>query len=62
MNKYEIFNVHCNNCVNKIKNALEDEFGEIKFSEDLKYIFINAEEDELETALDELGFKLGKKA
>lgn len=60
MKKYEIFNVNCNHCVNKIKNALEEDFGTINFSDDLKYIFINANKKEFEDELLELGFRLGK--
>ncbi len=29
MRKFELENVKCQNCANLIKNALEDEFGEI---------------------------------
>ena len=30
MIKFKVANIHCENCANTIKNALEDEFGEIK--------------------------------
>ena len=30
MKTFEVNNVHCQNCANTIKNALEDDFGEIK--------------------------------
>lgn len=29
MRKFELENVKCQNCANLIKNALEDEFGEV---------------------------------
>lgn len=61
MKKYEIFNVNCTHCVSKIKNALEEEFGEISFSENLKTICVNIDDEEkLKDELEELGFKLGK--
>lgn len=61
MKKYEIFNVNCTHCVNKIKNALKEEFGEISFSENLKTICVNIDDEEkLKDELEELGFKLGK--
>lgn len=61
MKKYEIFNVNCSHCVNKIKNALSEIYGEITFSDDLKSICINADDEEiLKDELLELGFKLGK--
>ncbi len=60
MNKFEIFNVNCSHCTNTIKNALEEEYGQISFSDDLKYIFINADKEDIEDELLELGFKLGK--
>ena len=30
MTKFKVANIHCENCANTIKNALEDEYGEIK--------------------------------
>ena len=30
MTKFKVANIHCENCANTIKNALEDDFGEIK--------------------------------
>ena len=30
MKTFEANNIHCQNCANTIKNALEDDFGEIK--------------------------------
>ena len=30
MTKFKVANIHCENCANTIKNALGDEYGEIK--------------------------------
>lgn len=57
MSKYEIFNVNCSHCVNKIKNELDN----VSFSDDLKTITTDCEEEELREILEDLGFKLGKK-
>lgn len=57
MSKYEIFNVNCSHCVNKIKNELDN----ASFSDDLKIITTDCEEEELREILEDLGFKLGKK-
>ena len=30
MTKFKVANIHCENCANTIKNALESDYGEIK--------------------------------
>ena len=30
MTKFKVANIHCENCANTIKNALGEEYGEIK--------------------------------
>lgn len=61
MIKFRVANIHCENCANTIKNALEDEFGEIKVDLNVEPRVISADiaEDSVEkfkTELDELGF------
>ena len=63
MIKFRIANIHCENCANTIKNALEDEFGEIKVDLSVEPRVISADiaEDLVEkfrTELDELGFSV----
>lgn len=63
MIKFRVANIHCENCANTIKNALEDEFGEIKVDLSVEPRVISADiaEDLVEkfrTELDELGFSV----
>jgi hypothetical protein len=63
MIKFRVANIHCENCANTIKNALEGEFGEIKVDLSVEPRVISADiaEDLVEkfrTELDELGFSV----
>ena len=63
MIKFKVANIHCENCANTIKNALEGEFGEIKVDLSVEPRVISADiaEDVVEkfrTELDELGFSV----
>ena len=63
MIKFRVANIHCENCANTIKNALEDEFGEINVDLSVEPRVISADitEDLVEkfkTELDELGFSV----
>jgi conserved domain protein len=63
MIKFKVANIHCENCANTIKNALEGEFGEIKVDLSVEPRVISADiaEDLVEkfrTELDELGFSV----
>ena len=63
MIKFRVANIYCENCVNTIKNALEDEFGEIKVDLSVEPRVVGADitEDLVEkfkTELDELGFSV----
>ena len=62
MKKFQVANIHCENCAKTIKNALEDEFGEI-------YVDLNSEPrlvsvdiadsdvDKFKTEIEDLGFE-----
>ncbi|EAK4373182.1 heavy metal transport/detoxification protein, partial [Campylobacter jejuni] len=41
--KFKVKNVNCMNCVNLIKNSLEDEFGNIEVDLDQKILSLNLE-------------------
>ena len=43
MTKFKVANIHCENCANTIKNALGDEYGEIKvdMSAEPKIVSVN---------------------
>ena len=63
MIKFKVANIHCENCANTIKNALKDEFGEIKVDLSVEPRVVGADiaEDSVEkfkTELDELGFSV----
>lgn len=60
---YEVANVKCENCVNLIKNSLQDEFGkiEINLSKEPRILSIDLKEEQkkaFENALAELGFNV----
>ncbi|MCD8212640.1 MAG: heavy-metal-associated domain-containing protein [Campylobacter sp.] len=63
MKKFEVANIHCENCANTIKNALKDDFGEICVdlncepkivSADIKDTDVNR----FKTELEDLGFEV----
>lgn len=63
MIKFRVANIHCENCANTIKNALEDEFGEIKVDLNVEPRVVSADITEnlvekFKTELDELGFSV----
>ncbi|WP_267525060.1 hypothetical protein [Campylobacter sp. MG1] len=60
MYKFEIFNVNCNHCVSKIKNALNG-ICDFNISDDYKYISLSEYDENIKDDLENLGFKLGKK-
>lgn len=45
--KFKVKNVNCMNCVNLIKNSLEDEFGNIEVDLDQKILSLNLEENQV---------------
>lgn len=63
MTKFKVANIHCENCANTIKNALGDEYGEIKvdLSVEPKVVSVNLDgkdEAKFKEELDDLGFSV----
>lgn len=63
MKQFKVANVHCQNCANTIKNALEDEFGtiEVDLSREPKVLSVNLDDKDVEkfiSELDDLGFEV----
>ena len=59
--KFKVKNVNCMNCVNLIKNSLEDEFGNIEVDLEQKILSINLEENQVSNFTKEfqdLGFEI----
>ncbi|HEF7700642.1 heavy metal transport/detoxification protein [Campylobacter jejuni] len=58
--KFKVKNVNCMNCVNLIKNSLEDEFGNIEVDLEQKILSLNLEENQVSNFTKEfqdLGFE-----
>lgn len=65
MKTFEVNNVHCQNCVNTIKNALEDDFGEIKvdLSKEPRQVSVDIKDSDVEkfkSEMADLGFDVIK--
>lgn len=59
--KFKVKNVNCMNCVNLIKNSLEDEFGNIEVDLEQKILSLNLEENQVSNFSKEfqgLGFEI----
>ncbi|HHD0290361.1 TPA: heavy-metal-associated domain-containing protein [Campylobacter jejuni] len=59
--KFKVKNVNCMNCVNLIKNSLEDEFGNIEVDLEQKILSLNLEENQVSNFIKEfqdLGFEI----
>lgn len=59
--KFKAKNVNCMNCVNLIKNSLEDEFGNIEVDLEQKILSLNLEENQVSNFTKEfqdLGFEI----
>ncbi|RTI97149.1 heavy metal transport/detoxification protein [Campylobacter jejuni] len=59
--KFKIKNVNCMNCVNLIKNSLEDEFGNIEVDLEQKILSLNLEENQVSNfskEFQDLGFEI----
>ncbi|EAL6855367.1 heavy metal transport/detoxification protein [Campylobacter jejuni] len=59
--KFKVKNVNCMNCVNLIKNSLEDEFGSIEVDLEQKILSLNLEENQVSNFTKEfqdLGFEI----
>ncbi|ALV95470.1 heavy metal transport/detoxification protein [Campylobacter jejuni] len=59
--KFKVKNVNCMNCVNLIKNSLEDEFGNIEVDLEQKILSLNLEENQVSKFTKEfqdLGFEI----
>ncbi|ECL3535974.1 heavy metal transport/detoxification protein [Campylobacter jejuni] len=62
--KFKVKNVNCMNCVNLIKNSLEDEFGNIEVDLEQKILSLNLEENQVSNFTKEfqdLGFEIVKR-
>ncbi|MGP1485480.1 MAG: heavy-metal-associated domain-containing protein [Campylobacter sp.] len=63
MTKFKVANINCQNCVNTIKNALSDEFGEIgvDLSVNPRIVSVdlnNKDVENFKNELEELGFSV----
>ncbi|MBZ7963630.1 heavy-metal-associated domain-containing protein [Campylobacter sp. 2457A] len=59
--KFKVKNVNCINCVNLIKNSLQDEYGLIDIDLENKILSVNLQEENLENfknEFQELGFEI----
>lgn len=59
--KFKVENVNCMNCVNLIKNSLEDEFGNIEVDLEQKILSLNLEENQVSNfskEFQDLGFEI----
>ncbi|EAL7117826.1 heavy-metal-associated domain-containing protein [Campylobacter jejuni] len=59
--KFKVKNVNCMNCVNLIKNSLEDEFENIEVDLEQKILSLNLEENQVSNFTKEfqdLGFEI----
>lgn len=58
--KFKVENMHCQKCADTIKNALSDEFGEIKTDLENKIVSVKIKEDDVQKFQNEmsnLGFE-----
>ena len=56
----KVENMHCQKCANTIKNALSDEFGEIKTDLENKIVSVKIKEDDVQkfqNEMSDLGFE-----
>lgn len=65
MKTFEVNNVYCQNCANTIKNALEDDFGEIKvdLSKEPRQVSLDIKDSDVEkfkSEMADLGFDVIK--
>ena len=65
MKTFEVNNVHCQNCANTIKNALEDDFGkiEVDLSKEPRQVSVDIDESMVEkfkSEMADLGFDVIK--
>ncbi|MBE2984704.1 heavy-metal-associated domain-containing protein [Campylobacter sp. RM9344] len=61
MRKFKVENVHCSNCANTIKNALEDDFGviEVDLSVEPRVISLEISDEKVanfKSEMSDLGF------
>ncbi|TKX34253.1 heavy-metal-associated domain-containing protein [Campylobacter taeniopygiae] len=59
--KFKVKNINCINCVNLIKNSLQDEYGLIDIDLENKILSVNLQEENLENfknEFQELGFEI----
>ncbi|MBZ7938337.1 MULTISPECIES: heavy-metal-associated domain-containing protein [Campylobacter] len=59
--KFKVKNVNCANCVNLIKNSLQDEYGLIDIDLENKILSVDLQEENLEkfkNEFQELGFDI----
>lgn len=58
--KFKVENMHCQKCADTIKNALSDEFGEIKTDLENKIVSVKIKEDNVQkfqNEMSDLGFE-----
>ncbi|OUT14958.1 heavy metal transport/detoxification protein [Campylobacter concisus] len=65
MKTFEANNIHCQNCANTIKNALEDDFGkiEVDLNKEPRQVRVDLKDSEVEkfkSEMADLGFDIIK--
>lgn len=58
--KFKVENMHCQKCADTIKNALSDEFGEIKTDLENKIVSVKIKEEDVQkfqNEMSDLGFE-----
>ena len=54
--KFKVENMHCQKCADTIKNALSDEFGEIKTDLENKIVSVKIKEDDVQKFQNEMSY------
>lgn len=61
MRNFKVANIKCQNCVNSVKNILNDEFGDIKVDVEKSIVSLDINDDNLAKFyedMDDIGFEV----